>query len=122
MISGFFGDEGTLFFSIDLIASDGLDFAANVMLDTGFSYWLAMDKQDLDGLEWVRLERQMMRTARGDFNFDIYAGKVRIDGQEFDIPVHVGEGLSEILIGLQWLTTRRLVVDMSLKVLTLGSE
>jgi predicted aspartyl protease len=80
-----------------------------------------MDKQDLDGLEWVRLERQMMRTARGDFNFDIYAGKVRIDGQEFDIPVHVGEGLSEILIGLQWLKTRRLVVDMSSAILTLGS-
>lgn len=24
--------------------------------------------------------------------FDIYLGKVRIDGQDFDIPVHVGEG------------------------------
>jgi predicted aspartyl protease len=122
MISGFFGDEDTLFFSIDLIASDGLEMPTDVMLDTGFSYWLAMDKQDVDALDWVRLERQMMRTARGDFNFDIYAGKVRIDGQEFDIPVHVGEGLTEILIGLQWLKTRRLVVDMSLGILTLGNS
>lgn len=51
MISGFFGDEDTLFFSIDLITSDGLHFGTDVMLDTGFSYWLAMDKQDIDGLD-----------------------------------------------------------------------
>jgi hypothetical protein len=37
MISGFFGDEDTLFFSIDLIASDGLDLATDVVLDTGFT-------------------------------------------------------------------------------------
>ncbi len=61
------------------------------MLDTGFSYWLAIDNQDVDPLAWIRLERQTLLTARGDFDFDIYAGKVKMDGQEFDIPVHVGQ-------------------------------
>ncbi|WP_333293999.1 MULTISPECIES: hypothetical protein [unclassified Microcoleus] len=63
-----------------------------------------------------------MRKAKGEFDFDLYAGKVRIDGQEFDIPVHVGDGVPEILIGRQWLKTRRLVVDMSSGVLTLGAS
>jgi predicted aspartyl protease len=52
--------------------------------------------------------------------FDIYLGKVRIDGQEFDIPVHAGAGVTEILLGRQWLKTRQLVVDMLSGVLTLG--
>ena len=119
-MDGFFGDEDALFFEIELLADDGLELPVDAMLDTGFSYWLAIDNQDLDALDWVRLERQTMRTARGDFNFDIYAGKVRIDGSEFDIPVHVGEGLTEVLLGLKWLKTRRLVVDMQSGVLTLG--
>lgn len=119
-MDGFFGDEDALFFEIELLADDGLELPVDAMLDTGFSYWLAIDNQDLDALGWVRLERQTMRTARGDFNFDIYAGKVRIDGSEFEIPVHVGEGLTEVLLGLKWLKTRRLVVDMQSGVLTLG--
>ncbi len=119
-ITGFFGDEDALFFSIDLIDSKGFDIPVSAMLDTGFSYWLALDRQDINALNWVRLQRQVMRTARGNYNFYIYAGKVRIDGQEFDIPVHVGNGLSEVLIGLQWLKSRRLVVDMSSGELTLG--
>lgn len=119
-MDGFFGDEDALFFEIELLADDGLELPVDAMLDTGFSYWLAIDNQDINALGWVRLERQTMRTARGDFNFDIYAGKVRIDGSEFDIPVHVGEGLTEVLLGLKWLKTRRLVVDMQSGVLTLG--
>jgi predicted aspartyl protease len=119
MIHGFFGDEGALFFEIELINAEELKLPVDAMLDTGFSYWLAIDNQDLDGLDWVLLERQTMRTARGDFNFDIYAGKVRIDGSEFDIPVHVGEGLTEVLLGLKWLKTRRLMVDMPSGTLTL---
>jgi predicted aspartyl protease len=66
------------------------------------------------------LEQQTMLTAQGDAEFDIYLGKVRIDGQDFDIPVHVGQGLSEVLLGRQWLKNRRLVVDISSGVLTLG--
>lgn len=63
-----------------------------------------------------------MRTAKGEFDFDIYAGKVRIDEQEFDISVHVGDGVPEILIGRQWLKNRRLVVDMSAGILTLEAS
>ncbi len=60
------------------------------MLDTGFSYWLAINDQDIDALGWERLREQTMRTARGDVKFDIYVGQVLFDGEEFDIPVHVG--------------------------------
>jgi hypothetical protein len=42
-----------------------------------------------------------MRTAQGNSQFDIFLGKMRIDGNEFDVPVHVGQGLSEVLLGRQ---------------------
>ncbi len=121
MIQGFFGDEGALMFEIELIAEDGLELAVDVMFDTGFSGWIAINEQDLQGLEWTYLQTRTQQTAQGETDFKIYAGKVRIDGSEFDIPVHVGQGVSEILLGRQWLETRRLVVDMALSVLTLGS-
>ncbi|WP_293129214.1 hypothetical protein [Microcoleus sp. bin38.metabat.b11b12b14.051] len=63
-----------------------------------------------------------MRTAKGEFYFELYAGKISIDGQDFDIPVHVGDGVPEILISRQWLKIRRLVVDMSSGILTLGAS
>ncbi len=119
-ISGFFGDEDALFFEIELIPSDGLGLSVGAMLDTGFSYWLAIDDQDLDALDWVLLRRQKMYTARGTFYFNIYAGRIKLGGQEYDIPVHVGQGLSEVLLGRQWLTTRQLLVDMPSRLLTLG--
>jgi len=53
-------------------------------------------------------------------DFDIYAGKVKIQAQEFDVPVHVGQGLPEVLLGRQWLKTRRLLVDMPSGLLILG--
>ena len=122
MIEGWFGDEDELFFEIELIAADGLELPVDAMLDTGFSGWLAMENQDLEGLDWIYIQREKMKTAKGEFNFDLYAGKVRIDEQEFDIPVHVGDGVPEFLIGRQWLKTRRLLVDMSAGILTLGAS
>lgn len=47
MIQGRFGDKDELFFEIELIAEDGLELPVDVMLDTGFSGWLAMNEQDL---------------------------------------------------------------------------
>ncbi|MBE8990039.1 aspartyl protease [Nostoc sp. LEGE 12450] len=120
MISGNFGDEDELFFEIELIAVDGSEIPVEALFDTGFSWWLAINNQDLEALDWIYLEQQTMLTAQGEAEFDIYLGKVRIDGKEFDIPVHVGEGVSEVLLGRQWLKTRRLVVDMPSRVLTLG--
>lgn len=122
MIQGTFGDEDELFFEIELIADNGLELPVDALLDTGFSGWLAINDQDLDGLDWTYVKQEKMRTAKGEFNFDLYAGKMRIEGQEFDIPVHVGAGVPEVLIGRQWLKNRRLVVDISAGVLTLEAS
>ena len=122
MISGKFGEIGELFFEIDLIAADGEGFQVDALLDTGFtSGWLAINLQDVEALAWPILEaRRIMQTARGEQFFDIYAGTVIFDGQEFTIPVHVGDELPEILMGLQWLQTMRLEVDFPSQLLTLG--
>ena len=122
MIEGRFGDEDELFFEIELMTDNNLDLPVDVLLDTGFSGWLAIENQDLEGIDWIYVKQQMMRTAKGEFNFKLYAGKVRIDGQEFDILVHVGDGVPEILLGRQWLKNRRLIVDMALGILTLGAN
>ncbi|BDA70770.1 unknown protein [Calothrix sp. PCC 7716] len=120
MINGRFSDDDTLIFELSLITSDGLELPTDVIVDTSFSGWLAIDEQDLEGLGWTYLRTVVQQTARGVSDFDIYAGKVRLDSSEFDILVHVGEGLTEVLFGLKWLKTRRLVVDMASGVLTLG--
>lgn len=120
MIEGNFGDEGELFFEIELIGADGLELPVDALLDTGFSGWLAIDFQDLEGLDWMYVDQQTMRLAKGESVFDIYLGKVRIDGQEFDIPVYVGDGITEFLLGRQWLKTKCLIVDFPSGVLTLG--
>lgn len=122
MITGKFGEEDELFFEIELIAADGLELAVDALLDTGFSGWLAIDTQDLEGLNWVYLRQEKMRLAQGEALLDIYWGKVRIDGKEFDIPVYGGVGLTDILLGRQWLKTRRLVVDLPSGVLTLAES
>lgn len=122
MIEGNFGDEGELFFEIELLGADGLELPVDALLDTGFSSWLAIDVQDLEGLDWMYLEKQVMRLAKGESVFDIYLGKVRIDGQEFDIPAYAGEGVTEFLIGRQWLKNKRLVVDLPSEILTLGAS
>ncbi len=98
-----------------------LELPVDALLDTGFSGWLVINKQDLQGLNWLYVRKQVMRMAQGESSFDIYAGKVRIDKQEFNIPVYAGEEVTEILLGRQWLKTRRLVVDMPSGVLTLGT-
>jgi predicted aspartyl protease len=120
MISGFFGVEDALFFEVELITSSGLNLPVDALFDTAFSYWIALEEQDIDGFGWVRLESQTMITAMGETDFDVYAGKVIFDGQEFEIPIHVGEDLPEPLLGRQWLKTRKLLVDMPGGILTLG--
>lgn len=121
MISGWFGENGQLFFEIELIASNGEIFPVEVMLDTGFTTGsLAINSQDLDGLDWSLIVPKIeMKTARGDALFDLYEGRVIIDGQELIVPVHVGEDLPEILIGSQWLDRMQLVVNKPRGILTL---
>ena len=122
MISGFIGDEDALLLEIELIAANGLVLSVDAMLDTGFSYWLAINEQDIDALGWEHLRTQVMQTARGEIEFDIYVGTVNFDGEELNIPVHVGRELTEVLLGRKWLIGRKLVIDLSSGELTLGNQ
>lgn len=65
-------------------------------------------------------DEQLMQTAQGETLFNVYLGTVRIDGQELNISVLGGDDIPEILLGMRWLRTRRLVVDFPAGVLTLG--
>ena len=119
MIQGTFGDDGELFFEIGLVTNAGLVLQIDAMLDTGFSEWLVINKQDLAGLGWLYVYKRVMQMAQGESSFDIYTGKVRIAQQEFE--VCAGEEVSEILLGRKWLKTWRLVADMPKNVLTLDT-
>jgi clan AA aspartic protease len=120
MIHGTFGDRGQLFFQIDLITFDGLHLPVDALLDTGFTEFLAINKQDLDALEWDFIREEELQTAQGKSIFDLYTGKVLIDGQEYEIPVFAGEEIREILLGSQWLKILPLVVNYQADLLTLG--
>ena len=122
MISGRFGNIGELYFEIALIAADGERIPVETLLDTGFTTgWLAIDTQDAESLGWSVIDLDLtMQTARGEQFFDLYEGRVLLDSQEFIVPVHAGAGIPEVLLGLQWLETRRLFVDRPQFVLTLG--
>lgn len=122
MIQGSFGERGELYFEIDLIAADSSLIRVNALLDTGFTDWLAMNIQDIESLGWSFVEQREMRTAQGEVIFNRYEGTVILDSQEFAIPVVGGEEITEILLGLPWLETRRLVVDRKARLLTLGSD
>ena len=50
MIQGRFGSKGEPFFEIELIGTDGLIFSVDALFDTGFTGFLAINKQDLEGL------------------------------------------------------------------------
>ena len=121
MIEGWFDDEGKLHFEITLIAANGEEFIDDAILDTGSTEWLVINSQDLQGLAWSVVERgRPMQTAQGESLFDIYLGKVLLDGSEIEILVVAGSELEEKLLGVPWLQTRRLVADFPLGLLTLG--
>ncbi len=120
MIAGRFGDTGQLLFEIELIAAcRGRPPCLPLLYFT--TDWLAMNIQDIEILGWPLMERRRaMRTARGEEFFRIYAGKVLLDEQEFNIPVVAAIDIQENLLGLQWLQTLRLVADLPAGMLTLG--
>ncbi|KYC37590.1 aspartyl protease [Scytonema hofmannii PCC 7110] len=120
MIHGQFGVKGELFFEIDLITANGLNLPVDAMLDTGFTEFLAINKQDLDGLDWVYVSRDKLQTAQGEEYFDIYLGKVLLDDQEYEIPVFVGNEITEVLLGSEWLKILPLVANYQAEVLTMG--
>lgn len=120
MIQGQFGTKGELFFEIELIASDGLHLPTDAMLDTGFTEYLAINKQDLDGLNWNFIRSDDLITARGETDFDIYVGKVLFNGQEYEIPVVAGDELPDVLLGTEWLKLFPLLANYQANILTLG--
>ncbi|MEA5619056.1 hypothetical protein VB711_14590 [Cronbergia sp. UHCC 0137] len=66
MIEGRFGENGQIYFEIDLIGGDNFSFPVETMLDTGFTEHLAMNKQDIQGLDWSFLSQDKLRTAQGE--------------------------------------------------------
>jgi predicted aspartyl protease len=121
MIDGRFGDNKELFFEIQLVAANDEKFLVEALFDTGFTDgWLAIDAQDLDALGWSLMALQVeMTTAQGSARFDIYSGKVIVDGVEVMVPVHVGDNLPETIMGSFWLGIMRLIADNPNDVLTL---
>jgi predicted aspartyl protease len=121
MIFGEFNSRGELIFEIGLIAADGDIIPVQALLDTGFTGWLAVDNQDALSLGWLQEnQREDMQTARGEARFNLYQGNVFLDGEEFIIPVLGGDELQDILLGVRWLQSKRLVVDFPADLLTLG--
>ncbi|QLE59884.1 aspartyl protease [Nostoc sp. TCL26-01] len=118
---GSFGDNGELWFEIQLIATNGDVFSVEALFDTGFTTgWLAINTQDLEALEWLRIAAQIsMRTARGEGQFNLYEGRIIIDANEFIIPVHVGDDVPDTLMGSAWLDIMQLVVNKPQGILTL---
>lgn len=120
MIAGRFGENRELLFEVELMAFSGERFSVEVLFDTGFTGWLAINSQDIEALEWPLLASQIeMRTARGREFFDLYEGLIILGGKEFRVPVHIGDELSENLLGSQWLETMQLVVNKLQGILTL---
>jgi predicted aspartyl protease len=122
MIVGRFGEIGELIFEIEFIAAGSEEYPIELLFDTGFTTgWLAIDAQDAASLGWNLIERnRTMQMARGEAFFDIYEGKVKLDGQEYVISVLAGDGIPEPLLGLQWLKILPLFVNFSAGILTLG--
>lgn len=120
MIQGEFDEIGQLFFEIDLIAADGDRFTINALLDTGSTEWLALNEQDLDALGWSFYGTRQIETAQGEILLPTYLGMVSLNEQVFSVPVIAGFAFHQVLLGIPWLRTRRLIVDFPANVLTLS--
>ncbi|MFN6513377.1 MAG: aspartyl protease [Nostoc sp. CreGUA01] len=120
MIQGIFDNRGQLFFEIEFISDDGFNLPVDAILDTGFTGFLAVNKQDLDGLNWQFIRKERLRTAQGEARFNIYLGKVILNEHEYEIPVYAGDEITEILLGSEWLKILPLVVNYQAGILTLG--
>lgn len=120
MMQGTFGSKGQLFFEIELMTADGLNLPVDAMLDTGFTGFMAINKQDLDALDWAYIGDEPLRTAQGEIIFERYLGKVLLDEQEYEIPVFAGDEITEVLLGSEWLKILPLAVNYKAGILTLG--
>ncbi|MDJ1172348.1 aspartyl protease [Roseofilum sp. BLCC_M154] len=122
-MQGSLGENNELLFEIRLVTTDGIDFTIDAMLDTGFSGWLTLDIQDLDGLDVQYIGTQNMQLATGEeVEFNLYTGSIYFDRQEVNIIIHAALGIPQVLLGRQLLINRLLVVDISSSILTLGER
>ncbi len=124
IIQGRFGPGGEWIFEIELVTSDGEPIAVDAVFDSGFSNgYLALNAADVSALGWRLLQPDVeLATANGLSRFDIYQGKVIIGGKTCVIPVHVGRGIPDILLGLRWQNQARITVDYRAGILTLELE
>jgi predicted aspartyl protease len=122
MISGEFNSLGELIFEIGFVAADKDIIPVQAVFDTGFTGWLAINNQDAESLGWTLKQNRKrdMRTAWGEARFNIYEGIVVLDNEEFRVDVLGGDELQDILLGVLWLETKRLVADFPALLLTLG--
>ncbi len=122
MIFGEFNSQSELIFEIGLVTLDGDVIPVNALLDTGFTGLLALDNQDALSLGWILNinEQRDMQTAWGEARFNLYEGIVLLDGEEFTIEVLGGDHLDNVLLGVRWLETKRLLADFTAGILTLG--
>jgi predicted aspartyl protease len=121
MILGEFNSRGELIFEIGLVTADGEIIPVQALLDTGFTGWLAIDDQDAITLGWLQEnQKEDMQTAYGEAQFNLYQGTVFLDEEELIIPVLGGNELQDILLGVRWLQSKRIVADFTAMVLTLG--
>jgi predicted aspartyl protease len=72
MIQGRFGERGEIFFEIELMTGDGINLPVDAMLDTGFTELMAINKQDLEELDWNFIRKDTLLTAQGEASFDLY--------------------------------------------------
>jgi predicted aspartyl protease len=61
-----------------------------------------------------------MQTAWGEARFNLYEGIILLGSESFTVEVLGGEEFEDILLGVYWLQTKRLVVDFAAELLTLG--
>jgi clan AA aspartic protease len=121
LIEGKFSDSNELIFEIDFVAEDSSIITVDALFDTGFTGWLAVNTQDAVSLGWQLIDNDETRlTATGEAQFNVYARTINLDGQDLTIPVVAGDDIAEVLLGLPWLLTRKLVVDFPSQLLTLG--
>lgn len=120
MIEGIIGENNELLFELILTTSSGLELPVDALLDTGFSEWLVMDRQDVAELDWTYVGTRTMQMVRGEVELDVYMGRVYLGEEVWEIPVYAGQGIPEVLMGRQWLRTQKLVVDLPSAILTLG--
>ncbi|MGG6266328.1 hypothetical protein ACQ4M3_08730 [Leptolyngbya sp. AN03gr2] len=117
---GRFGERGELYFEIELISADGDVLVIEALFDTGFTGWVALNRQDAQSLGWLEVDTVLMDTARGLASFSTYVEQIQFSGQEREIEILGGEDVTEVLMGVAWLQTGRLVADLAQGLLTLG--